>query len=191
MTQDAAETQRATRAPRVYLAGPGVFRPDPWACANRLRRACAEAGLEGVFPLDATAPDGLTGRALAAWIRTANLALIRGCDAVLADMTPFRGPGMDGGTAYEMGFAAALSLPVFAWTEDASPDYAARVPSAGASAPGGARRCAAHGWDIEDFGLADNLMMACGTADGRVHRTPGDAAAALARTLRAGHPQSL
>jgi len=39
--------------PRIYLAGPDVFLPDPLGFAERKKALCSEAGLEGVFPLDA------------------------------------------------------------------------------------------------------------------------------------------
>ncbi|MBE7942197.1 nucleoside 2-deoxyribosyltransferase, partial [Ramlibacter aquaticus] len=38
--------------PRVYLAGPDVFRPDAEAFGRALAQACAALGLQGVFPLD-------------------------------------------------------------------------------------------------------------------------------------------
>jgi len=38
--------------PRVYLAGPGVFRKDAKAFGEILKQKCARAGLVGCFPLD-------------------------------------------------------------------------------------------------------------------------------------------
>ena len=40
------------------------------------------------------------------------------CDAIVANMTPFRGPSMDAGTCYEMGLAKGLGKLVVGWTED-------------------------------------------------------------------------
>ena len=42
---------------------------------------------------------------------------IRSCQAVIANLTPFRGPSADVGTVYEVGFARALGLLIFgvAW----------------------------------------------------------------------------
>src|SRR5437763_51598 len=90
------------RAPRIYLAGPDVFLPDATEAGERKKAICAELGLEGVFPLDAEigAEDG-ERRELALRISAANEGLIRSCQAVVANMTPFRGPSADVGTAYE------------------------------------------------------------------------------------------
>ena len=50
--------------PRIYLAGPEVFLPDPIE-AGRIKCAiAAEYGFEGVYPLDASLDlDGLDKRA--------------------------------------------------------------------------------------------------------------------------------
>ena len=145
---------------RAYLAGPGVFLRDPTAHAEGLRRVCRDAGVEGVYPLDAEVDvEGLAPAEVALAIRLGNERLIEGCDLLVADVTPFRGPGMDGGTAYEMGYARALRIPVVGYAETPG-DYASRVPRH--PDPGEAGRDP-DGLSIEDFGLADNLMMAAGT----------------------------
>jgi len=64
-------------------------------------------------------------------------------DLVIANMTPFRGPSMDVGTAVEVGYAYARGLPVFGYTNIAD-DYDVRA--------------AADGMTIEAFGMCDNLM---------------------------------
>ena len=74
------------------------------------------------------------------------------CDVVMANMTLFRGPSMDVGIAYEIGYADALGLAVFAYSSNQTA-YASRVPQP-------ARHCIdTDGWTVEDFGLTDNLMM--------------------------------
>lgn len=50
-----------------------------------------------------------------------NENLIETCEIVIANLTPFRGPSADVGTAYEMGFAHALIKKVFAFTNAAEP----------------------------------------------------------------------
>lgn len=145
---------------RIYLAGPDVFHPDAAERAARMKLACAEAGHEGVFPLD---PPGAALPADAPeWLRIhlANEAHIRGCDAMIANITPFRGVSADPGTAWEMGFMRALGRPVWAWSEETR-DLASRVPPDGLM--------------VEAFGLADNLMLEGGVflSGGRVLRGPG------------------
>lgn len=147
---------------RVYLAGPEVFFPDPFREARIKKNACAEYGFEGVFPLDAELRvDHLPPDLRADAIRRANLDLIRSCQLLIANMMPFRGPGMDGGTAFEMGYAAALGMPIFAYSEIPG-SYAERVPCERDS---DGRLIDADGLLVEDFGLRDNLMMATAPFD--------------------------
>ena len=100
-------------APRIYLAGPDVFLRDALAQAEKKRARCAEAGYVGVFPFDTILDfTGLTQRDKALRIYHADVALMDSCDICLAQMTPFRGPSMDVGTAYEMGYMRAQGKPV-------------------------------------------------------------------------------
>ncbi len=147
---------------RVYLAGPDVFLPDPLERAAALKRICARHGLLGVSPLDALAGEPPDWAALPEPFRIArrNEAHIRGSDAIIANLTPFRGPGADAGTVYEVGFGRALGLPVFGFSTVA-PDHAARVRAL----PGCGAACDAEGLSIEDFGLFENLMIACAVVE--------------------------
>jgi nucleoside 2-deoxyribosyltransferase len=79
---------------------------------------------------------------------------MRGCDALVANLTPFRGAGADPGTAFELGYMRALGRPVFGYTH-APGDYRLRVE---AGRDGAAWRDA-EGLEVEDFGLAENLML--------------------------------
>jgi nucleoside 2-deoxyribosyltransferase len=147
---------------RVYLAGPDVFMPDAAARAAALKGVCARHGLLGVSPLDTLADEPPDWADLPAAYRIArrNEAHIRASDAIIANLTPFRGPGADAGTVYEVGFGRALGLPVFGFTTLAQ-DYAARVRSL----PGCGATRDADGLEIEDFGLFENLMIACAIAE--------------------------
>ncbi|MBV9756287.1 MAG: nucleoside 2-deoxyribosyltransferase [Alphaproteobacteria bacterium] len=115
--------------PAVYLAGPMVFEPDPAALFAAMKAICAEHGLVGVAPLDDQA--GLEGappgRALVTAIVRADCALMRRLDAGLFCLDGFRrGPEMDPGTAFEIGFMCALGKPLAGWTRDPRP-YPERV----------------------------------------------------------------
>ena len=146
------------KTPRCYLAGPAVFHPAAKALLDYLVERCAEHGLEGVRPVDCdvTIADPM---ARAAAIRRGNAELIRSSDVVVACISPFRGPGADAGTAWEMGFAEALGKAVVPWCEETAA-YSARVPHDRDA--DGRLFCRQHGMLVEDFGLVDNLMLTAG-----------------------------
>ena len=152
---------------KVYLAGPDVFLLDARAIGERQKAICAKYGIAGHFPLDAALDIvGFAPVDAARAIFLANIAAIDSADALIANMTPFRGPGMDGGSAFEMGYASAKGLPIFAYTSDPR-TYLGRARAAGlvtrVDEQGKSRDAA--GLEVEDFGLIDNLMLACATSD--------------------------
>ncbi|MGE0024014.1 MAG: nucleoside 2-deoxyribosyltransferase [Hyphomicrobium sp.] len=150
---------------RVYLAGPEVFLPTARALGEEKKRIAAEHGFEGVFPLDNEIPD-VASRALEAMARAishGNEALMRSCDLLIANCTPFRGVSMDAGTAFEIGFMRALGRPVLGYSNVAA-EHAARVRAVPAHAQA-AWDAETRGADIEDFGLAENLMIAIAVLD--------------------------
>ncbi len=106
-----------------------VFLPDPSAVFDRMKAICAAHGAQGVAPLDnqldlaGVAP----GKALCERIVRADIELMRRVDAGVFCLDGFRrGPEMDPGTAFEVGFMAALGKPMAGWTRDPLP-YPARV----------------------------------------------------------------
>lgn len=146
---------------RIYLAGPEVFLPDPLAAGRRKIALAAKHGLVGVYPLDASLDlVGLSPHEQAARIAAANEDLMRSAEALIANLTPFRGVSVDSGTAYEVGFMRALGRPVFGYT-NVMPDYASRTRTFRTRGiPQG--DCDRADLQIEDFGHAENLMIACG-----------------------------
>src|SRR5271168_1168241 len=107
--------------PSVYLAGPMVFLPDPASMFDRMKTICGEHGLTGLAPLDnQTGLEGLpTGPDLIERIVRADIALMRSVDAGVFCVDGFRrGPEMDAGTAFEIGYMAALGKPLAGWTTD-------------------------------------------------------------------------
>src|SRR3546814_290368 len=116
-----------------------------------MRQRCADNGIAPICPTDGDLPAGLAGATLARHIKFANIQRIRRASCVIANISPFRGPNMDPGTAYEIGFAEALGKPVFLWSE-ATATLAERTPAASTGRD-------AEGWMIENFGLAENLMI--------------------------------
>ena len=148
---------------KVYLAGPEVFLPDAAAVGQRKQALCEAYGFEGLFPFDNEPPPG-TRADLAVY--RANRALIAAADLGIANLTPFRGPSADAGTVFELGLLLGLGKPAFAYTNEAA-DYLARVTGAGPVSydAAAARWRDAAGLAIEDFGNADNLMIAVALAE--------------------------
>lgn len=143
---------------RIYLAGPDVFRPDALAYGEHLKALCAEAGFEGLFPLDNAGPDNaLEPPRKAAWIYRANLALLDRADLVLANLNFFRGAEPDSGTCFEVGYAVAKGKPVYAYVQEPG-DYAERLAKRFPEQCGGPG-LDVDGWSIEQFSLPVNLML--------------------------------
>lgn len=155
---------------RIYLAGPDVFTRDPMSLAKAKKELCAKYGFEGVFPTDNILTfDGLTDYEKGLKIAAANEELMRSCDAIIANITPFRGPNMDTGTAYEIGFMRAQEKPVFAYCNV----YTSQEGLAGythmdrvqayygplLTRPDGHLEDPKRHMMVEDFGMVDNLMI--------------------------------
>jgi nucleoside 2-deoxyribosyltransferase len=157
---------------RVYLAGPEVFLANAREIGARKRAICAHYGLVGVNPADEEHESDparpLPEQGIA--ISQAMERAMRGCDAMIVNLTPFRGPSADVGSAYEMGYMRALDRPIFAYTNDARPFLDRVVEFCGHTLrrrPTGEHEDS-DGMAIESFGLHDNLMLAGAITDGCV-----------------------
>lgn len=139
-----------TRA-RIYLAGPDIFRRDAFARGEELKRMCAAYDVEGLYPLDCCPLQDSED------IRRQCTAMLQSADAVVADISPFRGKHMDPGTAWEIGYAEALGKPVFLWSTDTRPMVERIVGEL--DIEHGVKVRDADGMSIEDFGKPENLMI--------------------------------
>jgi nucleoside 2-deoxyribosyltransferase len=128
----------------VYLAGPDVFLPESAEIGRRKQELCARHGLEGLYPGEGVDLDALPESAHARALFDACIEMMDRCVGGLCNLTPFRGPSADVGTAFEMGYLFARGVPVLGYTGHAH-DYATRV--------GDSEHM------VEGFGLADNLML--------------------------------
>jgi nucleoside 2-deoxyribosyltransferase len=156
-------------APRVYLAGPDVFFPEPELWAARKKTICDRYGLTGVSPLDDLADEPAEWVDFPFWRKIAmrNEAHIKSCQGLIANLTPFRGPSADVGTVYELGFARALGLKLFGYMTTTEPFLARTLTAPGAAAQqkGDGSWYDADGLLVEQFGLFDNLMIEGGIVD--------------------------
>lgn len=155
------------------------------AFGRTLQAKCTRAGLTGCFPLDGEAsgerPADETPQQVADAIYRANVMLLDSVQAIVADISPFRGPNMDPGTAWEIGYGIAKGLPVFAWSDDFSTLFE-RTRRHVSAAPSPQRRHDGNGWLIEDFLLVENLMIARSVTS--LHRCDDEAIEACAAALR-------
>ena len=155
-----------TAQKRIYLAGPDVFLRNATELFAKKKAICAAHGFTGVSPLDNELDLSGQSKAEAAMnVSRGNERTMDDCDLIVANMTPFRGPSTDVGTAYEMGYMRAQGKPVFAYTNN-SEDYLTRVAHHfGVSVKSLALRSGTDvrddpdGMYIEPFGLRDNLML--------------------------------
>ncbi len=104
---------------KIYLAGPEVFLENALNIGKQKQQLCKLYGFIGLYPLDNTFDaSAVAPQKLGLKIAQGNEQLIAEADAVIANMTPFRGTSCDVGTAYEMGLARGFSKPVFAYSND-------------------------------------------------------------------------
>jgi nucleoside 2-deoxyribosyltransferase len=142
---------------KIYLAGPDVFLPDAIEIGRRKVGICARHGLTGLYPLDNVVDLSASDASLA--IFKANESMMDAADAIIANLTPFRGPSADAGTVYELGYAAGRGKFCLAYSNDPTVyrDRVARMCDVTTSADG--RLVDPEGLTVEHFGWPDNLMM--------------------------------
>lgn len=98
-----------------------VFDVDPAIMFERMKTLCQEHGLVGVAPLDnQIGLEGLRpGKQLLNSIVAADIELMEQLEAGVFCLDGFRrGPEMDAGTAFEVGYMKALGKPIAGWTRD-------------------------------------------------------------------------
>jgi nucleoside 2-deoxyribosyltransferase len=149
---------------KIYLAGPEVFLPDAVEMGRRKAEICALHGLSGLYPLDNVVDRAAPDASLQ--IFRANERMMDEASAIIANLTPFRGPGADAGTVYELGYMAGRGKLCLGYSNDPSV-YVDRVRNFTAVERRDGRLVDSVGLTVEDFGLSDNLMMihaldACG-----------------------------
>ena len=141
---------------KIYLAGPDVFLPDAVEIGRQKAAICAAHGLTGLYPLD-NAID-LASPDASRQIFCGNEAMMDEADAIIANLTPFRGAGADPGTVYELGYMVGRRKFCLAYSNDGT-TYADRVGRSTHVNSEDGRLVDTQGLTVEDFGLVDNLMM--------------------------------
>jgi len=145
---------------KIYLAGPDVFLPNATEVGNMKKNICDKYGFIGLFPFDNEVDAiGKSPSEIGHAISKANEDMIRDCDIILANLTPFRGPSADVGTVYELGFARGLGKKCYGYS-NVSTMFNHRVKEFfGIDSEENTDH---NGMTIENFDLRDNLMIPCG-----------------------------
>ena len=104
---------------KIYLAGPEVFLPDPIGAGVAKKAIINDLNeshdwpftLVGLYPMDNEIEDFAPNFKTGMRIYHANIDLMNKADYITANMVRFRGPSMDVGTAFEMGYMRGLNKP--------------------------------------------------------------------------------
>jgi nucleoside 2-deoxyribosyltransferase len=140
---------RDGQLPRIYFAGPDVFRPNLAEWRIAVKSACCELGVLPLLPCDneTTDPKGIVA---------GNLRMLESADAVLANLDPFRGVEPDSGTVFEAAYAHASGRLVVGYMSSRETVVERVNRIQGLSAATRDR----DGYAIEGFGRVANLMLA-------------------------------
>lgn len=135
----------------IYFAGPDVFDVNYEAHKKAIKVQCQMLGVQPLLPADTEIQcDDKT--LLAQLIYEQNIDYIRQADMVVANVMPFRGNEPDSGTVFEIGFAIGLGKPVWCYNVPDKP----LIDQIKHGQPGRDQS----GYQIENFGLPVNLMLA-------------------------------
>jgi nucleoside 2-deoxyribosyltransferase len=155
---------------RVYLAGPEVCLPNAREQLDIKIALTKAAGLIPVSPGDLAIPQKPTRHEFGLAVSEIDEQLMDAADAIIANLTPFRGIAADTGTVYELGFMCGRGKIAYAYSNVAEDHYARTKAYYGGdtrqSADG--RERGPDGLSLEDFDMIDNLML-----DGGVERRGG------------------
>lgn len=144
----------------AYLAGPDLFLPDAAPHAARRIEIAARHDIAALAPLDTPNPAPQPGEPLWRAIFRRNVEMMEASDIIIANLTPFRGASADAGTLVELGWFIGQGRPAFGYSNSAT-GFATRSRAQIAALPDPVA-----GTAIEDFGLADNLMVVGALAGG-------------------------
>lgn len=165
---------KGQRAYNVYLAGPEVFLPDSLHAGNFLKAQISLFNkhylkdspylLKGIYPFDSEYEpknmdfnDGFN-------IFEGNTKIMDKSSAVIANMVKFRGPGIDEGTAFEIGYMHAQNKIIVGYYDEKpfyiNPQNNRDLIEKVKEEMGGVKESLdKHGALIEPFEMTDNLMV--------------------------------
>lgn len=149
---------------KIYFAGPNVFHPLVKEMEKKVEQLAEELQFTALIPGDSGIDwSNPNKKELAQQIFDINVEHLNNCDAVIANVTPFRGACVDDGTAWEIGYAFARKIPIV--TYGTGPKTTGEIIEAvsGIDPAFEEPRRDSNGFLIEEFGLQNNLMISCST----------------------------
>ncbi|MBX9458799.1 MAG: nucleoside 2-deoxyribosyltransferase [Rhizobium sp.] len=155
---------------KLYIAGPEVFLPNGRDQMAQKAALVRQHGFEPLCPGDLDIPAQKTKKAFGLAISKVNEGMMNDADGIIANLTPFRGEWADVGTVFELGYMCALGKMVAAYSNVADDHYQRLLRYYGNQITEGADgyKRGPDGLSLEDFEMADNLML-----DGGVERRHG------------------
>ena len=155
---------------KLYIAGPEVFLPNAREQMSRKAALVRQYGFEPLCPGDLDIPKQKTKKAFGHAISKVNESMMNEAHGIIANLTPFRGEWADVGTVFELGYMCALGKRVAAYSNVADDHYRRLLRFYGNDITTGADgyQRGPDGLSLEDFDMADNLML-----DGGVERRGG------------------
>lgn len=146
---------------KVYLAGPEVFLVNARAQLDLKIALTRAAGLEPIAPGDLSIPPQPTKRLVGLAISAVDEQMMNSADAIIANLTPYRGASADTGTCFELGYMCAQGKLAYGYTNIAAGlrsrligyyDGNVHVDDAGLLR-------GSDGLTIDDVDMSDSLMM--------------------------------
>jgi nucleoside 2-deoxyribosyltransferase len=155
---------------KLYIAGPEVFLPNGREQVARKAALARQYGFEPLCPGDLDIPAQRTKKAFGLAISKVNEGMMDAADGIVANLTPFRGEWADVGTVFELGYMCARGKLVAAYSNVADDHYQRllRYYDNRITEDVDGYKRGPDGLSLEDFGMADNLML-----DGGVERRGG------------------
>lgn len=155
---------------KLYIAGPEVFLPNAREQMDRKAALVRQYGFEPLCPGDLDIPPQKTRKAFGLAISRVNEGMMDEAHGIVANLTPFRGEWADVGTVFELGYMCARGKMVAAYSNVADDHYRRLMRYYDGEIAEGADgyKRGPDGLSLEDFDMADNLML-----DGGVERRGG------------------
>lgn len=139
----------------AYFASPDVFRDNAEEYCRMVSDIMENRNVRALLPVDNKSCSHRE-------IYSQNISMIEKCSFVIANLVPFRGPSLDSGVAFEIGYAKAINKKIIGYYPSVFKDKNFNLRTKKFLAFRGmyCRMTQRNFPKIESFGLTENLMIA-------------------------------